>query len=546
VDVEGGNEVERGRDLKRALAGIGLFSARVLRMPLYDYQLAPLEAVLASVREGRGRDFLLVFPRQSGKNEAVAHLLVYLLNLLRRHSGQIVYAAIGDGIGRGLQRLEARLDNDLNRGKWRRGGQPLRRSVGRASVVFASSHPSAFGRGETAHWLLVVDELQDQDAAHLEAVFEPMRAANNATALYLGTVRSRHDALWQKKEALERLEAADGVRRVFMVTPEMVIAANPRYGAFLAARERQLGRLHPIVQSEYYLRPLDGEAGLFPPRRRALMLGSHPRQHGPRPGQLIVATLDLAGQDEAATDAVARLASPGRDYTVCTIFQVKLDTNGAARDSSSAGALPIPVPRSQIPVFLALDVFVDHGSRHFQDAPGRPALVRRLLAYLQQWQASHLIADATGVGEGVVDWLAAALGPQRVTPFKFTAASKARLGSRFLTLVETGRFQYWRDAPAGPQSLTPDALSDSFWFWQQVAACSYDLPPGGAFERHLRWGVPAGATVETALGRQPLHDDRLLSAALIAHADALIAAGTLRLGSGQSVVIGPAEPVEGW
>jgi hypothetical protein len=531
-DVEGGNELEQGRGLKPALAGIGLFSAKVLGMALYDYQLAPLEAALESLRGRHGRDFLLVFPRQSDKNEAVAHLLVYLLNVLRRDPGQIVYAAIGDGVGRGLRRLEARLDNELDRGKWRRGGQPLRRSLGRASVVFISSHPSAFSRGETAHWLLVVDELQDQDAAHLEAVFEPMRAANNATALYLGTVRSRHDALWQKKEALERLEAADGVRRVFMVTPEMVTAANPRYGAFLAEKERRLGRLHPIVQSEYYLRPLDGEAGLFPPRRQALMQGSHPRQQGPRPGQLNVATLDLAGQDEAATDPVARLASPGRDYTVCTIFEVQL----------AAGNPPIPDPRSPTPVFLALDVFVDHGSRHFQDAPGRPALVRRLLAYLQQWQVSQVIADATGVGEGVVDWLAAALGPQRVTPFKFTAASKAQLGSRFLTLVETGRFHYWSD----PQSLIPDPLSDAWWFWQQVAACTYDLPPGGAFERQLRWGVPAGATAATPLGRQPLHDDRLLSAALVAHADALIAAGTLRLGSGQSVVIGPAEPEEGW
>jgi hypothetical protein len=204
-------------------------------MPLYPYQLAPAAAVLESVLEGLGRDFLLIFPRQSGKNEAVAHLLVYLLGRLQETGGNIVYAAIGDGIGRGLQRLEARLDAAYP-GQWRRGGQPLRRSLGQASVVFLSSHPSAFSRGETAHHLLVVDELQDQDAAHLEAVFEPMRAAHNATALFLGTVRFRHDALWQKKEVRERLELEDGVRRVYLVRPPQVTAANPRYGAFLAER----------------------------------------------------------------------------------------------------------------------------------------------------------------------------------------------------------------------------------------------------------------------------------------------------------------------
>lgn len=525
------------------LASLESFSRRVLRMPLYPYQLAPAAAVVESVLHGQGRDFLLVFPRQSGKNEAVAHLLVYLLNLLQRQGGRIVYAAMGDGVGRGLQRLEARLENPLNGGRWRRGGRPLRRSLGRASVVFISSHPAAFSRGETASHLLVVDELQDHDAAHLEAVFEPMRAAHNATALYLGTVRRRHDALWQKKEALERLEAADGLRRVYLVSPQQVTAANARYGAFLAEKERRLGRLHPIVQSEYYLRPLDGEAGLFPPRRLALMQGSHPRQRAPRPGQLIIATLDVAGQDEAATDAAAQLASPGRDYTICTVFAVEQGGNGEwpianGEPQSAIGHSPFAAPR---PRFLALDVFVDHGSRHFQDAPGRPALVRRLLAYLQQWQVSHLIADATGVGEGVADWLAAALGPGRVTPFKFSAASKAQLGSRFLTLVETGRFRYFVESGQPLTANYGHLPTDSWWFWQQAAGCGYELPPGGAFERHLRWGVPAGATVETPLGRQPLHDDRLLSAALIAHADALLAAGALRLGSGRSAVISPEE-----
>ena len=74
--------------------------------------------------------------------------------------------------------------------------RPVRRILGKASVVFLSTHPSAATRGETADWLLVIDELQDQVASHIEAVFEPMRAANNATALYIGTVKTTIDALW--------------------------------------------------------------------------------------------------------------------------------------------------------------------------------------------------------------------------------------------------------------------------------------------------------------------------------------------------------------
>ncbi|NIV33210.1 MAG: hypothetical protein GWN58_28320, partial [Anaerolineae bacterium] len=73
----------------------------------------------------------------------------------------------------------------------------------------------------------------DQDGPHIESVFTPMRAANNATAVYIGTVKLTTDFLWQKKQELEREEARDGLRRVYMVDPETVIAENPYYRDFL-------------------------------------------------------------------------------------------------------------------------------------------------------------------------------------------------------------------------------------------------------------------------------------------------------------------------
>lgn len=538
--------------LKYILRHVGVFSRLVLSMPLRAYQEEALEAVIESVLHQQGHEFLLVFPRQAGKNEAVAHLLVYLLNILQRVGGNIVYAAIGDGLGRGVDRLEARLDNPWNQGRWRKKGRPVRRMLGRAAVVFLSSHPQAHSRGETAHWLLVVDELQDQDAAHLEAVFTPMRAANNATALYLGTVRTKIDALWQKKLLLEQETERDGVRRVFWVRPDVVTAENPAYGQFLAAQVRRHGRNHPTIAAEYFLEPLDGQGGLFPPRRRALMHGRHPRQLGPdegtQPGRVYVATLDIAGQDEAAGGAV----DTGRDYTVCTVFDVgrgpqiadggdgrrpqtgdgeRRTTKGGPHRRESASYPPAEI--KSLPVYRAVDVFVDQGSRHFEQQPGRGALAERLLAYLRHWQVRHLVADASGVGEGLVDWLAAQWGRQRVTGYKFTPRSKAGLGSAFVALVETGRFQYW----AGDAN---EPLSAGWWFWRQVAACTYSLPGGGAFETHLRWGVPASARVDTPAGRLPVHDDRLLSAALVAHLDRLWQSGRVRTGAAVSAIIPPA------
>ena len=127
--------------------------------------------------------------------------------------------------------------------------KPARRSLGRAVVVFLSSNPQAKARGQTAHHLLVIDEAQDQNGPHIEAVFTPMRAAGNATAVYIGTVKLTSDFLWQKKLQLEAEQHADGLQRVFMVQPETVIAENPYYRDFLDNQVRRHGRHHPIIAS---------------------------------------------------------------------------------------------------------------------------------------------------------------------------------------------------------------------------------------------------------------------------------------------------------
>jgi len=503
------------------LADIERFSRHVIGLPLYPYQIEPLPAIIASILHRRGREFLLVFPRQSGKNEAVAHLLVYLLTLFQRRGGQIVYSAVGDGLGRGMLRLEQRLDTPWTGGRWRRGGRPRRYSLGRASVVFISSHPGAASRGETADHLLILDEAQDHDPTHVEAVFTPMRAAHNATAVYLGTARTTTDFLWTKKGELEAAEAADGAQRVFLVGPERVADANPDYASFLAEQVRRYGRRHPIVAAEYFLEPIDGAGGLFPPWRLALMRGDHSRLTAPIAGELYVATIDPAGQDAAAADPGAPLHNPDRDFTVATVFRV------AAAAEAGGG-----------PAYEAVDVFVDQGSRHFQAAPGQARLADLLVAYLRHWNVAHVLVDAAGVGQGLADWLAATLGRERVTPFLLGGASvKARLGSDFLALIDTGRFRYWMGDEDEP-------LSDGWWFRRQADACAYSLGPGGRFDHDLRWSVPHAARIDTPLGPRPVHDDRLLSAALVAEIERRRAGGRLHLGASLSRVVAAADPLE--
>jgi hypothetical protein len=203
-------------------------------------------------------------------------------------------------------------------------------------------------------------------------------------------------------------------------------------------------------------------------------------------------------------------------------------------DNSPFSPAPLPL-RSSAPSYHAVDIFTDHGSRHFQDVEGRPKLAERLLAYLHHWNVLHTVIDASGVGQGLADWLAAALGNQRITAVNFAArAQKAMLGSAFLALIETGRFKYWSDDEERP-------LSDGWWFWRQVEACRYSLAANGRFERDLRWGVPANARLMTPSGSELIHDDRLLSAALITHCDALLKQGALLTGRAASAIIPPTD-----
>ena len=75
------------------LGDVEVFSrAGIHTHPLRSYQLEPLRAVLASVRQGAGREFAWVFSRQSGKDETKAQLYAYLLALYQRVGGQIVEA----------------------------------------------------------------------------------------------------------------------------------------------------------------------------------------------------------------------------------------------------------------------------------------------------------------------------------------------------------------------------------------------------------------------------------------------------------------------
>src|SRR2546421_194417 len=90
--LRSGEELRAG--LRQLYADIGAFSRGLLpRYALRAYQLEPARAIVDSVLHRRGRQFALVFARQAGKDETLAQLLAFLLNVHQRAGGSIVVAA---------------------------------------------------------------------------------------------------------------------------------------------------------------------------------------------------------------------------------------------------------------------------------------------------------------------------------------------------------------------------------------------------------------------------------------------------------------------
>src|SRR5512139_2120135 len=68
-------------DALTALKNILLFVETGSQLKLRSYQQEIALAIIDSVRFGRGLSFVVILPRQSGKNELQAHIEAYLLTI---------------------------------------------------------------------------------------------------------------------------------------------------------------------------------------------------------------------------------------------------------------------------------------------------------------------------------------------------------------------------------------------------------------------------------------------------------------------------------
>lgn len=464
------------------------FAKYLSGLRLRSYQKGVFESVLTSIKKKLGYSFVVMFPRQSGKNELQAHLEVYLLTLLSRHSVEIIKISptLKPQALTCMRRFEqVARRNQLITSIWKKEGSNSY-CVGGARITFLSAAPGSNIVGATASGLLEVDEAQQVSIEKYDRDIAPMSASTCATHVFWGTAWTSTTLLGRELRAAEEAEKKDGVRRVFRLTAEDVSKEVEAYRKHVEEKIARLGRTHPMVRTQYYSEEVDGEGGMFPAERQARIRGSQSVHFVFNPESIYALLLDVAGEDEGVRgiDGSLSMANPARDATALTLVEIQIDNDD----------------KKSLPVYSPIKRWQWIGENHVK----LQTLIRDIAL---EWKVRAVVVDATGVGAGLASFLDRAL-PGRVTPFIFNSASKSELGWEFLAIVDSGRWQepVFADLPGN------DQLKHQKEFFAQLSACQYEVSDNA--RRTMKWGVPESA--RHPVSGEPLHDDWILSAALCA------------------------------
>lgn len=508
--------------IRQLLSDVTLFCEHASGLKLRAYQKAVAQAIVSSVLQAQGMTFVVVFPRQSGKNELQAQIEAYLLCLLSPLDAEMVkvsptWKPQSLNAMRRVERVLGR--NLLTRALGFSKEQGYIYRLGRARLYFLSAAPTSNVVGATASTLLECDEAQDVSIEKWDREINPMAASTNATRVFWGTAWTAQTLLGRELRLARQLEAQDGKRRVFHIGAEEVIAEVPAYGKFVANEIARLGRMHPIVRTQYFSEEIEAHSGMFPAARLTLMQGEHMPQVRPQPGAVYAFLIDVAGEERQEVVEPSIPAEMQRDATALTV--VHLDF------SSLEDAL------LHAPTYRVVNRFLWTGEAHTR-------LYAQIKALAQTWQPRAVVIDATGLGAGLSSFLEKAL-PGVVRPFVFTQKSKSALAWGFLAVVETGRYREYIEPLKG--EAQPNALSaeeaqrlarlQALFFAQARAAQMQVLPGPGQM---VRWGVPPGMRVSE--GHAALHDDLLISASLCATLD------EMSWGEARSEVIHATDPLQ--
>src|SRR3990170_7690893 len=235
--------------IKKVLSEIVKFCHLGGGMTLRSYQVEPARAIIESVKQKQGLTFVIMFPRQSGKNELQAQVEAYLLMIFSLFQAEIVKVSPTwkPQSLNAMRRLERTLNQNLvTKLNWQKEQGYIYR-IGLARIYFLSGRHTANVVGATANLLLSCDEAQDVTVSKWDKDFAPMAASTNATRIFWGTA-------WTSRTLLAReLRAAREAARKESPTGEdtVLFRRDRRRGWHVSTRTTRLdeGRTRTLYRT---------------------------------------------------------------------------------------------------------------------------------------------------------------------------------------------------------------------------------------------------------------------------------------------------------
>lgn len=494
-------------DFRPLIKNVHAFS-RAGGITIRPYQKPAVDAIVDSVLNHKGLHFVVMFPRQTGKNEIQGQMENYILFRFSQIGGQIIKVSPTwkpQSIN-AKQRYERVMMNNQITTKLARPSQGFQYVMDRSKIIFLSGDPNSSIVGATADLLLEVDEAQDVGIGKFDKEIAPMAASTNATVAFFGTAWTNDTLLARERMDAERLEKMDGIRRVFRLTCEDVFPDVPAYKTYVLGQIAKMGRNHPTIKTQYFSEEIDAESA-FIKNAEILMAGTHSRREAPEENEIIAMMIDVAGGEEE-NKAGLKLETNDteqRDATAITICSIDLSTLSSEKHAVTWKVLcrynwtGIPFDQQYI----------------------------RVEGLVNIWAPAIVCCDGTGIGAGMSTFVRALVGPDRFIEFIFTMESKSKMGWAWLGMVNTGRWKEYKDS---------DELQKIYF--EQLKYCRYEVIPGPG--QKIKYSVPDGTRNNKG---DYVHDDLIMSAAMSAVIEEKIGSGWIQ--PADTLIVQAADPLEG-
>ena len=424
---------------------------------LRPYQVEPALCIIDSIEHRKSKIITVMISRQGGKNETSAQLEGYLMTRYKKRGGTIVKAAPTwkPQIVNSMMRLKEVLDNPLTKGL-HKGQFGFMRRLGNCLTAFFSAQPTAEVVGATASILLEIDEAQDVEQQKYDKDFAPMGADQAVTTVFWGTAWDTDNMLERQRQtnkAKDEALARERGCRVEDLPPEdrhnfeynahEVAKHNPNYKAYFQREVERLGEDHPIILTQYLLQAIAAAGKFFNPQQLAKLQGEHKRYHKREPGKRYVASIDIAGKDEEAQDAVLRGVKPQKDSTVLKIGELDFSVCDKIRTD----------PRIKV-------VEITYRTGHdFEDQK------LELLSDLELWRPEIVISDARGIGADISSFLAKKYKLGKFVEYQSSEESNSEDAYDILAKVNTGLLQMFE----------ADGSAEYREFWNEAKLCRYEI-----------------------------------------------------------------------